>query len=82
MSPLRASFEKVLASRQPDALPGLKYDVARPDGTFEERWWSPVNTAVLDDNGEVEAIIRNANDVTEERRAKSRCARVKGGFRR
>ena len=66
---LRASLERVLASKQPDALPGLKYDIARPDGTFEERWWSPVNSAVLDEDGEVEALIHNANDETEERRA-------------
>jgi PAS domain S-box-containing protein len=66
---LRASIEHVLASKQPDTLPGLKYDVSRPDGTFEERWWSPVNSPVLDENGEVEAIIHNANDVTEQYRA-------------
>lgn len=71
VSTLRASLERVLASHQPDRLPGLKFDVARPDGTFEERWWSPVNSAVLDENGAVEAIIHNANDVTEEHRAEA-----------
>src|SRR5690242_10602768 len=65
VSTLRASFEKVLATRQPDTLPGLKYDIARPDGTFEERWWSPVNSPALDAHGEVVAIIHNANDVTK-----------------
>ena len=68
---LRASLERVLESHLPDRLPGLKYDIARPDGTFEERWWSPVNSAVFDEHGEVEAIIHNANDVTEERRAEA-----------
>lgn len=68
VSTLRASLERVLATREPDLLPGLKYDIARPDGSFEERWWSPVNSAVLDEKGEVEALIHNANDVTEERR--------------
>ncbi|MEG3166154.1 PAS domain-containing protein [Sphingomonas sp. PB2P19] len=68
VSTLRASLERVLASREPDTLPNLQYDVARPDGTFEQRWWSPVNSAVLDDDGEVEALIHNANDVTEQRR--------------
>lgn len=71
VSILRASIERVLASRQPDAILGLKYDIMRPDGTFEERWWSPVNSPVLDENGEVEAIIHNANDVTEEHRAEA-----------
>lgn len=71
VSTLRASLERVLASHQPDTLPGLKYDVARPDGTFEERWWSPVNSAVLDEHGEVVAIIHNANDVTEQHRTEA-----------
>ena len=68
VSRLRASLEQVLASRQPDELQGLNYDVVRPDGTYEERWWSPVNSPILDEHGEVEAIIHNANDVTEDRR--------------
>lgn len=69
VSRLRASLEHVLASQLPDQLPGLKYDIPRSDGTFEERWWSPVNSPILGDNGEVEAIIHNANDVTTERRS-------------
>ncbi|MGI4982026.1 MAG: PAS domain-containing protein [Janthinobacterium lividum] len=69
VSTLRASLEQVLVTREPHALPGLKYDVARPDGSFEARWWSPVNSPVLDECGEVEAIIHNANDVTDELRA-------------
>jgi PAS domain S-box-containing protein len=71
VSHLRASLERVLATRRPDELPGLHYDVARPDGTYEERWWSPINSPVLDENGEVEAIIHNANDVTQDRRAET-----------
>ena len=69
VSILQASLEQVLASRQPDKLPFLKYAIERQDGTFEERWWNPVNSAVIGDDGEVEALIHNANDVTEERRA-------------
>ena len=71
VSRLRASLERVLATRRPDELSGLKYDVVRPDGTYEERWWSSVNSPVLNENGEVEAIIHNANDVTEDRRAEA-----------
>ncbi|WP_426000454.1 PAS domain-containing protein [Caulobacter sp. DWR1-3-2b1] len=69
VSTLRASLERVLATRQSDTLPSLKYDVAAPDGSFEERWWSSINSAVVSEDGQVEAIIHNANDVTEERRA-------------
>ena len=69
VSTLRASFERILATGEPDTLPFLKYDVAGPDGTFEERWWSPVNSPVLNRHGEVEGLIHNANDVTDQRRA-------------
>ena len=66
---LRASFERVLASRQSDCLPDLRYDIARPDGSSEERWWRPINSPVLDQDGMVEAIIHHANDVTAAHRA-------------
>jgi two-component system CheB/CheR fusion protein len=46
-----------------------KYDVMRPDGTFEERWWKPANSPVLDANGNVVAIIHHVADVTAEHRA-------------
>ncbi|WP_300972923.1 PAS domain-containing protein [Sphingomonas sp. LHG3406-1] len=71
VSTLRASLERVVKTREPNTLPGLKYDIARPDGGFEERWWSPVNSPVLNERGEVEAIIHNANDVTDQRRAEA-----------
>ncbi|MCC2959597.1 PAS domain S-box protein [Massilia sp. IC2-278] len=66
---LRASFERVLASVRPDCLPDLRYDIARPDGSVEERWWRPVNAPVLDQDGMVEAIIHHAHDVTAACRA-------------
>ncbi|UYZ61241.1 PAS domain-containing protein [Hymenobacter latericus] len=69
VSTLRASLERVLATRQTDTLLDLQYDIARPDGTFEQRWWSPVNAPVLNERGEVVAIIHHVNDVTERHRA-------------
>ncbi|HZH78751.1 MAG TPA: hypothetical protein VEY88_22165, partial [Archangium sp.] len=44
---LRASLERVLATRAPDTMPVQKYDIALPEsegGDFEERYWSPTNT--------------------------------------
>jgi len=66
---LRASFEHVLAARQSDCLPDLRYDIARPDGSVEERWWRLTNSPVLDQDGIVEAIVHHANDVTMAHRA-------------
>jgi signal transduction histidine kinase len=71
VNPVRTSLERVVATRLPDHLQNLRYDVARPDGTYEARWWSPFNTPILDENGDVEAIIQSANEVTEEYRAQA-----------
>ena len=66
VSNLRSSLERVLALRQPDAMAVQKYDV-RSDadgGVFEERYWSPLNTPVLDAAGAVMWIIHRVEDVT------------------
>ncbi len=42
-----------------------KYDIRKPDGTFEERYWSPVNSPILDDNGEFLYYLHRVEDVTE-----------------
>ncbi|MFE7110885.1 PP2C family protein-serine/threonine phosphatase [Streptomyces sp. NPDC057575] len=63
---LGASLHRVLATRQSDTLALQKYDIpvmSRP-GTFEERWWSPVNTPVLGPDGQVAYIIHRVEDVT------------------
>ena len=64
---LRASLERVLASRAPDAMAVQKYDIRRPeaDGGFEERFWSPVNSPVLGPAGEIAYIIHRVEDVTD-----------------
>ncbi|HEY0864123.1 MAG TPA: CHASE3 domain-containing protein [Lacunisphaera sp.] len=62
---LRASLERVLQNRRADTMAIQKYDVRRPDGTFEERYWSPVNSPVLGADGQLEYIIHRAEDVTE-----------------
>jgi PAS domain S-box-containing protein len=71
---LRASFERTLVSHRLDTMAVQKYDVARPDGRFEERWWSPVNSPVMTGDGQVEAIIHHVNDVTEEYRVEAALA--------
>jgi signal transduction histidine kinase len=67
-SNLRASLERVLATRAADAMAVQKYDVRRPEsegGGFEKRFWSPVNTPVLSSDGKVIYIIHRVQDVTE-----------------
>jgi signal transduction histidine kinase/ActR/RegA family two-component response regulator len=66
---LAASLKRVIANHTADAMPVQKYDIRRPDGRFEERHWSPVNTPVLRD-GKLEYIIHRVEDVTEFARLK------------
>jgi two-component system, LuxR family, sensor kinase FixL len=73
---LRVSLERVLRFRRPDAMAVQKYDVRRPDGGFEEKYWSPLNTPVLDRNGQVEWIIHRVQDVTETVRLKTERAEI------
>jgi signal transduction histidine kinase len=65
---LRASLERVVKNRVSDPMPFQKYDIRRPDsegGGFEERYWSPMNSPVLSQNGELLYIIHRVEDVTE-----------------
>ena len=70
---LRASLDRVLRNRTADAMAVQKYDIRRPEsegGEFEERYWSPVNSPVLDEGGEILYIIHRVEDVTDFARLK------------
>ncbi len=62
---LRASLERVLATRAPDTMAVQKYDIRAPDGTFEVRYWSPKNLPILSPSGEVLYILHRVEDVTD-----------------
>ena len=65
VSNLNASLQRVLANRAPDTMPTQRYDVRlspAEGGGFEERYWAPVNSPVLTDQGEVEYIIHRVED--------------------
>jgi signal transduction histidine kinase/ActR/RegA family two-component response regulator len=65
---LRASLERVMRTGKPDRMAITKYDIPRAPGNesgFEVRYWSPLNTPVLNDLGEVVYIIHQTEDVTD-----------------
>lgn len=62
---LRASLERVRTRRKPDVMAVQKYDIRRPSGEFEVRYWSPANKPVLDQSGDLKYIIHRVEDVTE-----------------
>jgi signal transduction histidine kinase len=68
VSNLLASLNRAIAHKRADKMAVQKYDIRRPEadgGGFEVRYWSPVNTPVLDANGELVYIIHRVEDVTE-----------------
>ena len=67
---LRASLERVVGERKAHTMAVQKYDIRRPDGTFEERYWSPVNTPVFGADGKMAGILHHVEDVTEYMRLK------------
>jgi signal transduction histidine kinase/CheY-like chemotaxis protein len=65
---LSASLHRVRRQRVADTMAVQKYDIQRPQeegGGFEERYWSPKNTPVLDRSGELAYIIHRVQDVTQ-----------------
>jgi PAS domain S-box-containing protein len=62
---LRASFNRVLQNGVADTMPVQRYDLAGPDGSFQERHWSPVNSPVFGADKKIEYIIHRVEDVTE-----------------
>jgi signal transduction histidine kinase len=64
-SNLRASLERVLATRAPDTMAVQKYDIRGPDGQFQSKYWSPKNIPVLAPSGAVQYILHRVEDVTD-----------------
>ncbi|HEY6514561.1 MAG TPA: ATP-binding protein [Steroidobacteraceae bacterium] len=62
---LRASLERVLATRAPDTMAVQKYDIPGPDGQFASRYWSPKNIPILAASGEILYILHRVEDVTQ-----------------
>ncbi len=62
---LRASLKSVQQELRSDTMAVQKYDIALPEGGWEERFWSPVNFPVLDEQGKLRYIIHRVEDVTE-----------------
>ncbi|MFJ5829372.1 PP2C family protein-serine/threonine phosphatase [Streptomyces sp. NPDC093089] len=72
MRNLRASLERVVATGERDSMAVQRYDVEDPDrpGEWRERYWSPVNTAVLASDGSVALLLHRVEEVTELIRAR------------
>ncbi|WP_432541617.1 GAF domain-containing protein [Kineococcus sp. SYSU DK002] len=61
---LHRSLTLARETRRPHTMAVQKYDIPMPDGTFEERFWSPRNVPVLDEHGEVVLLLHRSDDIT------------------
>ncbi|CEP01690.1 hypothetical protein PBRA_008632 [Plasmodiophora brassicae] len=69
--------------RGPHSLAVQKVDIRKPDGSVETRYWSPLNSPVMDPvTDEIIYIIVRAEDVTELAVARERAARLEEESRR
>ena len=62
---LQSSLKRVLTHGRPDTMAVQRYDVRKPDGSFEERYWSPMNAPVTGPDGRILYIVHRVEDVTE-----------------
>lgn len=62
---LRSSLLNVIRLRAPDRMAEQQYDIRRPDGVFEERYWRPLNSPILGADGYVRFVLHSVEDVTE-----------------
>ncbi|MCU0684139.1 MAG: ATP-binding protein [Polyangiaceae bacterium] len=65
---LRESFERVLATGEPDVLAVIPYRVPRAGSegvALEERYWSATHTPIFGEDQRVEFILQHTVDVTE-----------------
>jgi PAS domain-containing protein len=61
---LMASLARVIDSGRPDRMPVQRYDLSRPDGGYEERWWELYNVPTFDEDGKLLLIVHYVEDVT------------------
>jgi two-component system, NarL family, sensor histidine kinase UhpB len=60
-----ASLTRAIELRVPDLMPVQRHDIRLEGGEFEERYWSPVNSPVVNDKGEVAYLIHQVENVTD-----------------
>ncbi len=63
---LRASMERARDTGRPDTMAVQRYDIeVAGTGEFRERYWSPMNIPVLDDEGRTALVLHRTEDVTD-----------------
>jgi PAS domain S-box-containing protein len=60
------SFNQALTTKLPHTTRNYRYDIPiRGTNEFKERYWTTINTPILNEDGEVKFILHSPTDVTE-----------------
>ena len=62
---LDESLRHVIDTGEGDELALIRYDIARPDGTMEARYWSATHTPLNGSDGKLAYVLQHTVDVTE-----------------
>ncbi|MER7489141.1 ANTAR domain-containing protein [Streptomyces sp. NPDC126497] len=67
---LGESLRRVMRDRAPDTMRVQRYDIPWKDSPtgFTEKFWSPVNSPMLDSEGALVGLVHHVEDVTDVRR--------------
>jgi PAS domain S-box-containing protein len=74
---LRESLDRCVETKQPDHMGVIRYDIADANGELAVKYWGVIHTPVLDDDGNVRAIVQSTEDVTDDVVASDRLALTK-----
>jgi PAS domain-containing protein len=66
VSNLYASLRIAAETGKPHAMPVQRYDVRDPTGVFRERHWRPLNTPLVNGEGQLIYLLHHVEDVTAE----------------
>jgi hypothetical protein len=70
------SLRIVAETGQSHAMAVQRYDIRTPSGKFVERYWQPVNSPVLNQNGDLVFILNRVIDVTAKFQRKAPARRL------
>lgn len=76
---LLESLQRAISRRRVDTLPVIRYSIESQDSAppgHKERYWSATHTPILDDGGDVIAILQHTMDITELQFARDRLSKA------
>lgn len=82
LTDLRASLTAAVRTGAPQHMDRQRYDLPRPDGTWEVRYWDAINIPVPGPDGSVRHVLHQTTDVTAQVKGEAAAARAASAERR